>query len=87
MAKHKRQSRWMTQAALQALVRFGPEQSGLKAARRDAESAYKTTVKQADATSAGIQYAVGKVRPKVQHNYDAAGLQAARLSARTCPTR
>jgi hypothetical protein len=80
MARHRRQSRWMTQAALQALVRFGPEESGLKAARRDAESAYKTTVRQADATSAGIQYAIGKVRPKVPRNYDAAGLQAARAA-------
>jgi hypothetical protein len=70
----------MTQAALQALVRFGPEQSGLKAARRDAESAYKTTVRQADATSQGIQYAIGKVRPEVKGNYDAAGLQAARAA-------
>jgi hypothetical protein len=50
----------MSQAQLQALVRFGPEQSGLKAAQREAKSTYRTTVRQADATSAGIQYAVDR---------------------------
>lgn len=78
--KHKRRSRWMSEAALQALVRFGPEESGLKAAQREAAGAYKTTVRQADATSAGIRYAIDDVRPDVQTSYDAAGLQAARAA-------
>jgi hypothetical protein len=78
--KGHRRSRWASEAAQQALVRFGPEESGIRAARRSAEDTFRTTLRQADATSEGIQAAIGRVRPQVQHDYDAAGLQAARAA-------
>jgi hypothetical protein len=78
--KGRRRSRWASEAAQQALVRFGPEESGIRAARRSAEDTFRTTSRQADATSAGIQAAISRVRPEVQHDYDAAGLQAARAA-------
>jgi hypothetical protein len=62
------------------LVRFGPEESGLRAARRTAEDSFRTTVRQADATSQGIQAAIKSTRPQVRKDFDAAGLQAARAA-------
>ena len=76
--KNRRQSRWMSDAALQALVRFGPEESGLRAAERVALGTYGSTVAGAEATRKGITKSIAYARPKVTKSYDEAGLQFAR---------
>lgn len=85
MARRRRPSRWLTQAALQALVRYGPEESGLRAAAQDAKATYGTTVRQADATSRAIRYEVDRARPTVARNYDEAGLAQARAADVAAP--
>jgi hypothetical protein len=75
MAKRKA-SRWASEAAMQALVRFGPELSGLKALQRTAEADYKQSVRSAHGTSAGIINAVDVARPQVASIYTKAGRQA-----------
>jgi hypothetical protein len=85
MAKRARPSRWLSQAALQALVRFGPEESGLRAAAREAKGTFHTTVRQADATSRAIRYEVDRARPTVRGNYDQAGLSEARAASVAAP--
>jgi hypothetical protein len=72
----RRTSRWASEAALQSLVRFGPELSGLKALQRTAESDYKQSVRSAHGTSAGIINAVDVARPQVANIYTKAGTQA-----------
>lgn len=85
MARRARPSTWLSQAALQALVRFGPEESGLRAAAREAKGTFRTTVRQADATSRAIRYEVDRARPTVRRNYDQAGLQEARAASVAAP--
>lgn len=75
---HKRTNRFASQAALEALLRFGPELSGLKELRRQAEENYKSGVLTARGTSRGIVQAVDQARPDVKKIYDRAGLDQAR---------
>src|SRR5687768_15572351 len=76
----RRKSRWAREAALQALVRFGPEQSGLRALERQAKSTYQTTVKTSRGSAQTIIGEVDRARPEVRRNFDKAGLDAARAA-------
>src|SRR5215213_2577465 len=74
----RKRNRFTRQAALEALVRFGPELSGLKELQREAIAAYRTGVRQAHGTSRGIVGAVDQARPGVRRIYDDAGISASR---------
>jgi hypothetical protein len=79
MAKRRNQ-RWAREAAMQALVRFGPEASGLRALERQAKSTYQMTTKTAAGAAQTIVGEVDRARPAVKRNYDQAGLDAARAA-------
>jgi len=74
-------NRFITQAGLEALLRFGPELSGLKELQRAAETNYRTRVGQARATARGTIDAVNRARPEVKKVYDRAGLEQARTAS------
>jgi hypothetical protein len=76
----RRRSRWASEAALQALVRYGPEQSGLKALERSAVSQARTSVKTARGSAQTIIGEVDRALPGIKHAYDQAGLDAARTA-------
>ena len=84
-SRGRKQSQWASDAALQALVRFGPEESGLAALAQQLRANYKTSVNQARATSAGIIQAVNDVRPEMTKTYDRAGLEQARAASVIAP--
>lgn len=65
---------------MQALVRYGPEQSGLRALERQAKSTYTTTTRTARGAAQTIIGEVDRARPEVKRNYDKAGLDAARAA-------
>jgi uncharacterized protein YkwD len=65
---------------MQALVRYGPEQSGLRALERQAKSTYTTTTRTARGAARTIIGEVDRARPEVKKNYDQAGLDAARAA-------
>lgn len=83
MAKKRtsRQRRLADDAALQAVVRFGPEESGLATLAQQLRANYKTSVNQARATSGGIIAAVNEARPEMAKVYDDAGLEQARAAS------
>jgi hypothetical protein len=76
----KKRQRWAREAAMQALVRFGPEASGLKALERQARSTYQSTTRGAIGAAQTIVGEVDRARPQVKRNYDQAGLAAARAA-------
>lgn len=78
--KKKPKSKFADQAALESLVKFGPELSVLKEAQRTAQSTYKTRVAQAESGAQGVQQAVAAALPVLSQVYDQAGLDAARTS-------
>jgi hypothetical protein len=80
VARHRRPSRWASEAALQALIRYGPEQSGLRALRQEARGEYRSTVRGARGAARGIVGEVKAVTPQTRHAYDEAGLAAARTA-------
>lgn len=47
MAKKKKGNRWASQAAVQALLRYGPQESALAELQRQAEGTYQTSIAQA----------------------------------------
>jgi hypothetical protein len=65
---------------LQALIRYGPEQSGLRALRQEARGEYRSTVQGARGAARGIVGEVKAVTPQTRHAYDEAGLAAARTA-------
>jgi hypothetical protein len=65
---------------LQALIRYGPEQSGLRALRQEARGEYRSTVRGARGAARGIVGEVKAVTPQTRHAYDEAGLAAARTA-------
>lgn len=81
MTTRKRRSQWASNAALQALVRYGPEEAGLKALAQQARANYQVSVNQAHGTAAGIVQAVNDARPEVTRAYDQAGLEQARAAS------
>lgn len=77
MATRRGGSRFASQAALEALVRFGPELSGLKSLQRQAESNLSLGVRQAHGTANAITGTIDNVTPQVAKIYDDAGLKQA----------
>lgn len=75
--KPARQSRWASDAALQALVRYGPETSGLKELARQAQENRDVTIRQAHGSAAAALGAIDTARPEVAGIYDDAGLRQA----------
>lgn len=65
--------RYAEQAALEALVRFGPELSGLAELQRTAQGNYATGIAQARQTAAGITSAARAAKPEIVDVYNDAG--------------
>jgi hypothetical protein len=80
MARRRRPSRWASEAALQALIRYNPEESGLRALGQEARGEYRSTVRGARGAARGIVGEVKAVTPQTRHAYDEAGLAAARTA-------
>jgi hypothetical protein len=74
----RRRNRFINQATLEALVRFGPELSGLREIERQAIAAYRSGVQQAHGTGRGIVGMIDQTRPGVRKIYDDAGISASR---------
>lgn len=81
MAARRRQSQFVTRAAQQALVRFGPELDVLKELQREARDTYSSTVGAARAAAEITQRAVDEARPGLRQVYDRAGLDQARVAS------
>lgn len=73
-----RRQRWARQAALQTLLRFGPEESGLEELQRQAHENFDSAVRTADSTALGTIGAINQAIPEVEGIYDRAGLDQAR---------
>jgi hypothetical protein len=80
VARRRRPSRWASEAALQALIRFDPEESGLRALKQEAKGTYRSTVRGARGAARGIVGEVKAVTPQTRKAYDEAGLAAARTA-------
>lgn len=76
----KRRSRWANQAAMEALVRYGPEESGLNEMQRQATTDLQTSIAQARGTAQGVVSMANAARPGVAKIYDQAGLNQARTA-------
>lgn len=76
MAKKRKTSRFDTEAAAQALVRYGPQMQVLEEARRTANSNYRSAIEQAKAGEIGVRQAIDDVTPQVRDIYETAGLGA-----------
>jgi hypothetical protein len=79
-ASRRRANRWASQAALQALVRYGPEESGLLELQREAGSELSTATRQARGTAEGVVNQVNAARPDVRGIYNRAGLAQAKTA-------
>lgn len=64
-----RRNRWAEQASLEALLRFGPELSGLMSLQREAEQRYSGGVRTARATGNAIQRSAAQASPAVKKIY------------------
>lgn len=73
MPRRRRGGRWANQAALEALLRFGPEQSGLAELQQAALGQFTTSVRQAHAGRRAIGQAITAARPEVAQIYRRAG--------------
>jgi hypothetical protein len=83
MAKTKtkpRGGRLLDQAALEAIVRFGPQLDALKQLQHQAHQTFGTRVTAANATAGAIHGAVDVAAPKVAGAYDEAGLRQAAIA-------
>lgn len=80
MATRRGKNRFASQAALEALVRFGPELSGLKSLQRQAVSNLDLGVRQAHGTANAITGAINAATPQVGKIYDDAGLKQAGIA-------
>ena len=87
MAKKKtsRRSRFAEDAALQAIVRYEPEESGLKALAQQARADYGVSVRQAQNTGDLTLAAAKEAIPGVAKIYDSAGLDQARTASLVSP--
>lgn len=79
MAK-KKPGRFITQATQDALVRFGPEISGLKALIQQAQEERSTGINAARTTAQAITNAVDQARPQVTKVYNTAAATQSRVS-------
>jgi hypothetical protein len=80
MARRRGTNRFASQAALEALVRFGPELSGLKELQRSAQSNFLTAVNQARGSANSIVGTIDSAMPQVSKIYDDAGLKQAAVA-------
>lgn len=64
--------RFMSQAQIQAFLKFGPQEQALQGVRQDAIDSYGTTVKAARGTAQGVMGAIDTARPGVAALYDRA---------------
>jgi hypothetical protein len=88
MAKKKtraRGSRFADDAALQAIVRYEPEESGLKALAQQARADYGVSVRQAQTTGDLTLQAAREAIPSVANIYDRAGLDQAKTASLVSP--
>ena len=77
----RRRGRWARQAALESLLRFGPEISGLTELQRAAESQFSDSVQGARASARGTVAAVRAARPEVRQVYSRAGERVGNINA------
>lgn len=77
----RRGGRWANQAALEALLRFGPEQSGLAELQQAAQGQFTTGVRQAVAGRRAIGQAITAARPDVAAIYNRAGERTGDINA------
>jgi hypothetical protein len=66
---------------MEALIRYGPEESGLRELERQAQQTYESSVGAARGTAESIIGAVGQARPEVTEVYDDAQSRQAGLNA------
>ena len=86
MAKKKnKKNQHYRQAELDALVRYGPELSGLLELQRQAQSNLKSGVQSARGNARGIIAAVDRARPEMAGVYDAAASTQAASSSVVTP--
>lgn len=83
--KTKKGSPYASQAALDALVRYGPQTDALKALQQTALDTYDTSVNGARGAAAGTQVAIRSALPVVQHIYDQGTATAAALGGGLSP--
>jgi len=80
-----RRSRFAEDAALQALVRYGPEETGLQALAQQAKADYGVSVRQAQTTGDLTLQAAKEAIPGVARIYDQAGLDQAKTASLVSP--
>jgi hypothetical protein len=88
MAKKKTRlagRRFADDAALQAIVRYEPEESGLKALAQQARADYGVSVRQAQTTGDLTLQAAREAIPSVANIYDRAGLDQAKTASLVSP--
>jgi hypothetical protein len=78
-----RRNRFAQQAALEALLRFGPEISGMNQIQADAEMQYGQDVRAARGTGRAIRSAVAEARPDVRRIFSGADRTIADANAVT----
>lgn len=79
--RRRRGGRWANQAALEALLRFGPEQSGLAELQLAAQQQFTTGVRQANAGRRAIGQAISAARPDVRAIYNRADDRVGNINA------
>lgn len=82
MASKKRRRQFATQAAQEALLRFGPELSGLKAAEQSYRGDYRAARNQAQAGAEATQAAIAQYAPALAAMFDQTGLATANAAQR-----
>lgn len=82
----RKQAKFASDAALQAIVRFGPEASGLKELAREAQEERTTSIAQAHGSAAAMTNEIDAARPGVAAIYDQAGLDQAKAAQSVAAT-
>lgn len=73
--KNRKPSRWASQAAVQALLKYGPQESALAELQREAEGTYQTSIAQARGAGDMSIAQVDAARPQTQQIFDRASRQ------------
>lgn len=76
----KKNKRLIEQAALESLVRFGPQLDALESLTQTAKDSFSATVGAANVSAASTQAAIKEARPGLRKTYDQAGLAQAALN-------
>jgi hypothetical protein len=80
MAKRK-PSRWASQAAQEAIVRFGPEESGLRELQNTIQQTLATDISAAHGAGTNIINSIDQAAPAIRQVYDQAGLDQAGIAS------